>query len=192
MGKALTNEEVRQRVSENFVQKVNLIGDYVNRRTNICLKCLECGYEWTCPPASVIYNDHEHKCPNCGVKKGQLFKCGYCGKEVYRAPNVIEKNKTGFFYCSRECGNLHKNQLRKENGEWDNSLNYRKKAFETYEHKCAVCGWNEDEKVLEVHHIDENREHNTINNLIILCPICHKKLTLHLYKLTENYQLIKT
>ena len=34
-----------------------------------------------------------------------------------------------------------------------------------------------------VHHIDENREHNTLDNLIILCPICHKKLTTGKYLL---------
>ena len=39
--------------------------------------------------------------------------------------------------------------------------------------------------VLEVHHIDENRNNNDISNLVILCPICHKYLTLHLYTLEQ-------
>lgn len=34
---------------------------------------------------------------------------------------------------------------------------YRILAFRKYSHECAVCGWNEDEDILQVHHIDENR-----------------------------------
>lgn len=190
MGKSLTQEEVLQRIHNNFEQKVSLIGKYTNRRTKVLLRCEECGYEWEAYPSTILYEDHKHKCPNCGIKHGKTFKCSYCGKEIYRSPNVIKKNKSGFFYCSKECGNLHKNQLRKESGEWDNSQNYRLKAFSIYEHKCKVCDWDEDERVLEVHHIDEDRNNNKLDNLIILCPICHKKLTLHLYKLIDN-QLIK-
>ena len=67
---------------------------------------------------------------------------------------------------------------------------YRKIAFNDYEHKCAVCGWNEDERILEVHHIDSNRENNEIDNLIILCPTCHRKITLHYYKLIDRELLV--
>ena len=68
----------------------------------------------------------------------------------------------------------------------NNSTAYRRNAFDYYPHKCAICGWNEDKRILEVHHIDENHDNNELNNLMILCPICHKKLTLHLYKLENN------
>ena len=40
--------------------------------------------------------------------------------------------------------------------------------------------------MLEVHHIDENRQNNNPSNLIILCPTCHKKLTTHKYELKDN------
>jgi len=58
-------------------------------------------------------------------------------------------------------------------------------------HKCAVCGWAEDERILEVHHKDEDRSNNALDNLIILCPTCHRKITLGYYKLTEDYKLIE-
>ena len=48
----------------------------------------------------------------------------------------------------------------------------------------------EDKDVLEVHHIDSNHCNNDIDNLMILCPICHRKLTLHYYEL-DNYTLKK-
>ena len=72
----------------------------------------------------------------------------------------------------------------------DIALNYRKLAFRNYEHKCAVCGYAEDADLLEVHHIDENRSNNKLSNLIILCPLCHRKLTSHKYILV-NGKIIK-
>lgn len=50
--------------------------------------------------------------------------------------------------------------------------------------------WDEDPDILEVHHIDENREHNELSNLVILCPICHRKITSHKYKLIERNSII--
>lgn len=69
--------------------------------------------------------------------------------------------------------------------------NYRTNAFNEYLHQCSVCGWNEDEDCLEVHHIDENRDNNSLDNLIILCPNCHRKLTSGKYLLVDRQQIIK-
>jgi len=41
---------------------------------------------------------------------------------------------------------------------------------------CPIC---DDTSVdhFEVHHIDENPENNLLDNLLLLCPICHSKIT---------------
>lgn len=52
-------------------------------------------------------------------------------------------------------------------------VNYRKLAFEHYDPVCAHCGFG-IQSVLEVAHIDGNRNNNGIRNLVILCPNCHK------------------
>ena len=52
-------------------------------------------------------------------------------------------------------------------------VNYRKLAFANYQGICAHCGFGVQD-VLEVAHIDGNRGNNAIENLIILCPNCHK------------------
>jgi len=52
-------------------------------------------------------------------------------------------------------------------------VNYRKVAFEKYPPLCAHCGFGIRD-VLEVAHIDGNRSHNDVKNLVILCPNCHK------------------
>ena len=171
MSKKLTNEEVQLRIKEYFLQDVKLVSDYKNNKTNIRLHCNECGYEWETRPTQVIYPDYEHSCPNCKFEStGIIVTCAYCGKEIRRTNHAINKNQSGYYYCSRECGNRHKNMLRKQSGEWDQSLNYRLRAFENLEHRCVVCGWDEDERILEVHHKDEDRANNDLSNLVILCP----------------------
>ena len=50
---------------------------------------------------------------------------------------------------------------------------YRKLAFQTYAPICAYCGFGVPE-VLEVGHLDGDRSNNSVENLAILCPNCHK------------------
>ena len=38
---------------------------------------------------------------------------------------------------------------------------------------CQACGYSE---VLDIHHIDENRENNEPHNHVVLCPNCHAKI----------------
>ena len=42
--------------------------------------------------------------------------------------------------------------------------------------QCPVCE-SRDVDHFEVHHIDESPENNTFDNLLMLCPICHSKVT---------------
>jgi len=41
---------------------------------------------------------------------------------------------------------------------------------------CQMCGRKVFGKDAHVHHIDENRQHNDMSNLILLCPHCHSKV----------------
>ena len=58
-------------------------------------------------------------------------------------------------------------------------INYRKIAFKAYKHQCAHCGFGVAD-VLEVAHIDGDRRHHYLANLVILCPNCHKMYDLDL------------
>lgn len=46
--------------------------------------------------------------------------------------------------------------------------------------KCKRREWEGEPIPLELHHIDGNRENNTLSNLQVLCPNCHAK--------TDNYR----
>ena len=52
-------------------------------------------------------------------------------------------------------------------------VNYRRLAFKRYQLLCAHCGFGVS-AVLQVAHIDGNRNNNDLANLAILCPNCHK------------------
>lgn len=43
----------------------------------------------------------------------------------------------------------------------------------------SICPFCENDEVghFEIHHIDENPSNNEISNLLMLCPICHSKIT---------------
>lgn len=49
--------------------------------------------------------------------------------------------------------------------------NYRELCFRHHEKKCVVCG---EEKVVSVHHIDEDHSNNDPKNLVPLCPTHHQ------------------
>ena len=51
---------------------------------------------------------------------------------------------------------------------------YQRIAYEKYGKKCSICG--EIEGQIDVHHKDENRKNNKVENLQVLCASCHAKL----------------
>lgn len=62
-------------------------------------------------------------------------------------------------------------------------LNKRLLAEGIKEHRCECCGnseWLGRKIVLELHHIDGNRENNSLDNLMMLCPNCHS--------MTDNFK----
>ena len=183
MPKKMSQEEFADRLKEYSKDKVDLVSDYVNKRTHVRIKCKKCGYEWEISPSSLCPSSCKETsfkgCPEC---KYETRFCDYCGKEVKRLKTEFN-TKSGYIYCSRECGNKHKNSLNKK---INNGTAYRRNALEYYGNSCSVCGYEEDTDLLEVHHIDEDRTNNELNNLIVLCCMCHKKLTMGTYELVNR------
>ncbi len=178
MGKKLSTEEFKERLYNAVGDKYSLKdGEIYQGKTSILT--FHC---------------------NINSKKDRVkTACAYCGKEIEITKYKFNNSKSGLHFCCREHKDLAQ---RLESGEQFNNLrpdhygkllgksSYRSLAFRNYSHKCAVCGWDEDEDILQVHHIDEDRNNCNIDNLIILCPTCHWKLTMKKYKLYNN-QIIK-
>lgn len=108
------------------------------------------------------------------------INCDHCNK------TYLVKGRTFNMSANHFCGNDCKIDFYRANphirgiftGHNGKSVisSYRKKAFSVYPHKCHLCGYDKFEDVLQVHHIDHNRNNNDISNLIIVCPTCHSEL----------------
>jgi len=106
--------------------------------------------------------------------------CAQCGNEFFRRYGNKKKAKHGMHFCDRACkdkaqrlGGISKIQP-SHYGTGTGEYSYRVRAFREYPHECADCGFDKHTGVLEVHHIDESRDNNAIQNLVILCRNCHR------------------
>ena len=207
MPKKLTQEEFIQKVKDCVGDKYSVISEYQGKRKPVTLLCNIHNTKFIATAECFMRGSKDIRscCPVClEEKKNKKFQqqrttveCAYCGK-VFSKPNSKLNSKSGLYFCCREHKDLAQridsgkqfDSIRPEHYNKEGTTNYRKIAFDNYAHKCAVCGWNEDEDILQVHHIDENRKNGNKENLIILCPTCHWKLTTHKYKLINREQIV--
>ncbi len=105
---------------------------------------------------------------------GDMLPSMAAGIEIVKGGNIDENEK-------------HADWLKKK------TPNYRKLAFDHYEQLgqivCAHCGFGIRD-VLEVAHLDGNQSNNTVDNLAILCPNCHKMHDLDLIS-TETIRTMR-
>jgi predicted restriction endonuclease len=50
----------------------------------------------------------------------------------------------------------------------------RKEVLEIYDYRCSVCGYYS--KSNQIHHVDNNPSNNQLENLVVYCYECHKKI----------------
>lgn len=87
--------------------------------------------------------------------------CPICKKKFKPTKNQVT--------CSTSCANTHFRSG--SNNPNYKGNNYRIICFEHHGKSCVVCG---EDKIVEVHHIDENHENNDPHNLMPLCPTHHQ------------------
>ena len=119
-----------------------------------------------------------HKARNTKIK----CNCAQCGKEILKQPHEIRNSKNGNVFCSKSCACSYNNshfRIGENNPNWINGSfiksKYAKIAYRTYYPECCICGCD-DKDMLDVHHIDFNRDNSDVNNLIILCANHHAKV----------------
>jgi len=130
------------------------------------------------------------QCMSEGFKRGKTRSCKHCDKAFYAIRAHI--NQGHAIFCSRSCSGKYKNQNKGKNSSLykDGSSYYRQAAFAHYSRCCRVCGYD-TEPVLQVHHIDEDRSNNELDNLVILCPTHHKEAHLGLINIRLIHALLR-
>ena len=108
-----------------------------------------------------------------------------CSKGDYDIYFKGEKNRVLKSQHFSECAEFNKYMFdndkigkRRKNLNRRKSIPYKTKALLQKEinSKCPFC-LNQDVDHFQVHHIDENPENNKYDNLIMICPNCHSKIT---------------
>ncbi len=97
----------------------------------------------------------------CYLNPKLLRECAVCSKPV--------KNWKNGTTCSHSCANKFF-RTGENHGRWKPEV-YRSTCFLHHKKECVVCG---EDKIVEVHHLDHNKENNDPSNLIPLCPTHHQ------------------
>ncbi len=99
--------------------------------------------------------------------------CGACGNKVSKAKSKV--GKSGLLFCNRKCKEQAQSgvgRVLKCGVSKDGSTTYRSLAFHHYQKKCEWCQFD-IEALLDVHHVDHDRSNNRLENLLVLCVMCH-------------------
>lgn len=131
-----------------------------NKRVYPRVDCRHCRKDF----ANTSIKRHEAKChSNPAFIESDGIKCLMCETIFFNRPS--ERKVT----CSHSCSNRHF-RTGENHGNW-NPDRYRSTCFAYHEKRCIVCG---EEKIVAVHHFDEDRNNNDPANLIPLCPTHHQ------------------
>jgi hypothetical protein len=105
------------------------------------------------------------------LKLGEIknfdVECACC-KTIF----IVEEREKQFpsrkeYYCSRKCSNSIGGKAKRDK---HGITQYSTIAKKYYKEQCIVCGFDE---IVDVHHIDRDRENNNPKNLVFLCPNHH-------------------
>jgi hypothetical protein len=96
--------------------------------------------------------------------------CANCG-EVFKV-SIRDKGEQKKITCSHYCSSNYKEfkekrVLAKLGHE---AKSYPKVAKRYGLNSCCICG---EDQVVDIHHLDEDRDNNDISNLVPLCPTHH-------------------
>ena len=123
----------------------------MNRKVN----CHHCNKETTLGNIA----KHEDSCyMNPKIRK----RCAVCD-------GVIKNYKTSKGTCSRSCANTFF-KSGENNGNFKGE-SYQFLCFSNHKKECIICKEN---KIVAVHHMNEDHNDNRIDNLVPLCPTHHQ------------------
>lgn len=135
------------------------------------------------------------KCKNCGrtTEKHAKGMCITCYKKLAWKPKKKICKRCGRMMVHQAhgyCKGCYNYVFHLDNAKAHNYKRWHNIDIETYKRitqKCLICGFD---KVVDLHHLDNDHKNNSEKNLIGLCPNHHKMLHDFKYK-DEIEKLIK-
>lgn len=116
-------------------------------------------------------------CSAVGHQNRVTYSCAQCHSPIVRAAAKIKGSRSGLVFCNRTCKDTAQSYGGIEAIQPDHynqgQSSYRVRALRHYGARCKVCDYSQDSRMLDVHHIDEDRSHNDLPNLVVLCVWCH-------------------
>lgn len=121
------------------------------------------------------------KCKNCGREITEHAKgmCITCYKKIVWKPKLKTCKRCGRekpMHAKGFCPGCYNSVFHLDKVKAHNARRYHNIEAEIYRkltEKCKVCDFD---KIVEIHHVDHNHENSSENNLVGLCPNCHKML----------------
>ncbi len=148
--------------------------------------CSACNSEYYVPTyRSEVSRFCSLRCQNHTQYEVRRYKfiCFTCKKECADSPSRIKEKRK---YCSREClevqtqtrkqarlGASTRRRLRMGN---ISSKALRNLVWQFKDKICEQCSYREYDFCLDIHHLDGNPANNHIENIKVLCVICHRIL----------------
>ena len=117
------------------------------------------------------------QCQHQARKSGRQISCRLCGKAAYKTVKSLKVSKYKEYFCSLKCSNIAKGKrsLGENHPNWitgEYSYKARLSRETARKRACLLCDIK-NPSVLAVHHIDQNRKNNVLENLAWLCHNCH-------------------
>ena len=134
-------------------------------------------------------------CPNCKKEKEHHAKgyCFNCYRKISWKPKIITCKRCGremFHHSNGLCPGCYNFVFQLDRSKaWNQKKRYNidMPTYKKITEKCVVCGFD---KVIDIHHLDENKKNNSEKNLIGLCPNHHKMLHDFRYR-EEIFNILK-
>lgn len=135
-----------------------------HKRLGIETECKHCRKIFICRPTR-IRKYCSNKCRDLSKRNRVELTCAHCNKTFYRVRSALNQSRSGIFFCCRACKEIEQSfkgsikEIRPKHYNKNGVLeDYRKYALQIYDNKCYLCGYDRYIEVLEVHHMDGNRE----------------------------------